>query len=230
MLWVCATSVFGSEKTVFSVIYDVYWKGWCCGSMTSILTQMDDGRYRYKQSLESSLWIYSLYHQEESVFYKQSGLVPISYSSHKTGMEQDTYTIHFFKDYAVISRPSSQDERIEYGVVAGIHDKLTSQLSMILHMNQSPVDGEKELDFVDHRGWHKKTYNFYQENDKWCFYSDDGKKKNLFILDPNFKYLPVFFEQYRNNSLCFKGEMRKYLIGEAWDDFMDNNLLSDCER
>jgi len=219
LFFVCISFLSCAEKKVFSASYDVYWKGWHCGEMRSILMQTEEGVYRYSQNLEANLWFYSFSHKEESVFLKNINIVPLSYLSEKKGIETGTYKIDFLKEHALVSRPADQKNFVEYKKTDQIHDKLTSQLAMILQMNKAPQEGAQHIDFVDYKGWHTKTYHFYKKNEQWCFHWEDGNRKNLFILDPNFNYLPIFFEQHRYGHLFFSGELREYDIGEAWDAF-----------
>lgn len=219
-----STMAIAEDLLVFEASYDVYWKGWSCGAMHAQLWKRDDHSYCYTQDLRSTLFFYSFSQKEESVFYIKGGkIVSHEYRIDKDGVDGPSYIAMFEGNHVDILLPGV-DDILHYPIATNdVYDKLVTQLVLIRNIQTNNSFGDRTVCFADPSGLHYRTYSLEKSSQGICFKSNYGNKSSSFILDPNRRYIPVSFEQYRHGELTLTGKVVETSFGKGWDDFLANN-------
>lgn len=225
-LWVFSTllaiPVYAQDQLVFKTTYDVSWKGWKCGTMQSELTYLKEtDNYLYRQHLESHIFFYPFSQIEESYFALQNGHISCQqYSINRSGVEGPSYTVDFKEDHIHVRFKDSDEERCYELQKHPVYDKLITQMVLIRSVLQNKLEGERVICFIDPKGIHHRVYDLVHHPEKgMVFESNYGVKSSSFVLDPNRRYLPTLFEQYRHGNLIFTGSLTSAVFGPGWDLF-----------
>jgi len=206
------------ESIIFQATYEVEWKGWRCGEMTSTLHQLSDGTYQYIQDLRSLIFFYPFEQKEQSDFVIDSHTFKSQkYKMERSGMDGKSYLIEFETDSARIN-----DGEVYYKIpiTPTAHDKLITQLILIRDVCKNPTSGPRTVTFVEPDGIHVRTYELTVDEKGYRFQSDYGHKSSAFILDPNLQFVPTYFEQFRHGNLVLTGHLINYNFGEKWEHFV----------
>lgn len=177
--------------------------------------------YVYRQHLESHIFFYPFSQIEESYFSLDKGQIRCQkYSIDRSGVEGPSYTVDFKENNIHVHFKDSAEDISYEPQKNPVYDKLITQMVLIRSVLQNQEEGERVIFFIDPKGIHHRVYDLVNDPEKGIvFESSYGVKSSSFVLDPNKRYLPTLFEQYRHGSLVFTGSLTSAAFGPGWDVF-----------
>lgn len=211
-----------AETEVFSAEYEVFWKGWPCGAMQSKLAKLDNGDYRYEQTVKSHLFFYRFEQKESSIFSCiENELIPKNYYYYKdqTQKSREEYQLSFYANG--IEYKDIANKKIKNIQTKGlaVFDKLSLQLQLIMKL-QSMHDGEIQVAHIDHQGIHERFYKVKEsESNIYLESISSGGKISKFTLNTEKGFFPIEFEQKKGDHSYLKGSVTKVDIHELWNNF-----------
>ncbi|NBW56697.1 hypothetical protein EBR43_02715 [bacterium] len=222
--------LLSAEQFVFKADYDVYWRGWYCGTMQSELSHVDHHEYSYKQQIKSTLFLFNFAEYQESRFFlKDNQCIPHSYilSKEQSHAEKIDYKISFEDHLARLEKIDiNSQEKLEqiFEYLEPCYDRLVMQLQLIQNLRNHGIQ-DITLSCIDYKG--VQDY-FYQtettDHDKVILTSTHRNRINTFVLDPQKGFFPIQFEQKKGVTPLIRGELKHVEFDEEWFMLWQKNI------
>lgn len=205
------------QEVLFDAQYDIYWRGWLCGSMQATLHELEPGNYHYRQHLISRLFFYPFEQVEQSFFEIKEGVIHSQqYHIDRRGLDGPSYKIVFGDSSVLLTEEDGRSEEIKLHDGTHYYDRLVMQLVLIRTLLQNPKIMSLSVDYPDIKGLQSRCYHFDKIEKGYRLFSEHKTKASAFILSAENEYFPCSFQQYRNDKLIFEGEMFELTLGPKW--------------
>ena len=214
--------LLSAEQFVFKADYDIYWRGWYCGTMQSEFSQINHHEYSYKQQIKSTVFFFHFSEYQESRFLlKDNECIPLYYtlSKEQSHTEKIDYKIIFENKFARVEKTDVNSQKkseqiFEY--LEPCYDRLVMQLQLIQNLRNHGIQ-DITLSCIDNKG--VQQYFFQTEktdHDKVMLTSTHRNRINTFVLDQQKGFFPIQFEQKKGVTPLIRGELKHVEFDEQW--------------
>lgn len=208
------------QEVLFDAQYDIYWRGWLCGSMQATLKELAPGNYHYRQHLISRLFFYPFEQVEQSFFTIKEGVIfSQEYHIDRQGLDGPSYKVVFGESSVLLTEEDGSSQEMKLHDGTHYYDRLVMQLVLIRTLLQNPKIANLTVDYPDIKGLQSRCYHFDKIEEGYRLFSQHKTKASAFILSAENEYFPCSFQQYRNDKLIFEGEMFELALGPKWQIF-----------